>query len=57
MRFTRKGRAGLATAIEVMTEIEAGYADIVGAEGLAEMKRLMAEVLDVTDREGQFGLD
>ena len=57
VRFTKKGRAGLATAIEVMTEIEAEYAVIVGAEGLAHLKRLMAEVLEVTDKPGRFGLD
>jgi DNA-binding MarR family transcriptional regulator len=57
VRFTRKGRAGLACAIEVMTEIESEYAGIIGADGLRQLKSLMAGVLEVTDRPGTFGLD
>ncbi|MBI2719702.1 MAG: MarR family transcriptional regulator [Rhizobiales bacterium] len=57
VRFTKKGRAGLACAIEVMIEIEAEYATIIDAKGLSELKRLMAAILDVTDQEGRFGLN
>ena len=57
VRFTKKGRAGLSCAIEVMTEIEAEYAGILGGKGLEKLKTLMADILDQTDAQGTFGLD
>ena len=57
VRFTKKGRAGLSCAIEVMTEIEAEYAGILGDDGLEQLKSLMAGILDQTDTQGTFGLD
>lgn len=57
VRFTKKGRAGLGCAIEVMLEIEAEYAVTIGADGLAELKRLMAGILDVSDVAGRFGYE
>ncbi len=57
VRFTKKGRAGLSCAIEVMTEIEVEYAGILGEDGLEQLKSLMAGILDQTDTQGTFGLD
>ena len=57
VRFTKKGRAGLQCAVEVMTEIEAEYAGLLGAGGLAQLKSLMATILEQTDTQGTFGLD
>ena len=57
VRFTKKGRAGLATAIEVMTEIEGEYVQLIGAGGLTAIKSNLGAILDAYDAEGQFGLD
>ena len=57
VRFTKKGRAGLATAIEVMTEIEGEYVQLIGAGGLTAIKSNLGAILDAYDSEGQFGLD
>ena len=57
VRFTKKGRTGLSCAIEVMTEIESEYAEILGGKGLDKLKTLMAEILDQTDTQGTFGMD
>jgi DNA-binding MarR family transcriptional regulator len=57
VRFTKKGRNALQTAIEVMVEIEAEYITLIGGAKLAELKRLLAGILDQTDRQGAFGPD
>lgn len=55
--FTPKGREGLAAAVEVMAEIEAEYADVVGQSGLDELKGHLKAILDRFDRQGGFGMD
>ena len=55
--FTPQGRQGLATAVEVMAEIEAEYAGVVGQSGLDELKRHLKTILDRFDRQGGFGMD
>ena len=55
--FTVKGREALATAVEVMTGIEADYAKVIGGGGMAEVKRLLKAILDHADRPGEFGMD
>ena len=47
----------MSCAIEVMTEIEAEYAGILGTDGPEQLKPLMAGILDQTDTQGTFGLD
>ena len=54
---SKKGRAGLSCAIEVMTEIKAEYAGILCTDGPEQLKPLMAGILDQTDAQGTFGLD
>jgi len=55
--FTPKGREGLATAVEVMGEIETEYAEVIGDAGLDELKRHLKAILDRFDRQGGFGMD
>ncbi|WP_217577632.1 MarR family winged helix-turn-helix transcriptional regulator [Mesorhizobium sp. GbtcB19] len=55
--FTPKGRQGLATAVEVMAEIEAEYAGVLGQSGLDELKGHLKTILDRFDRQGGFGMD
>ncbi|OHV89481.1 MarR family winged helix-turn-helix transcriptional regulator [Mesorhizobium sp. ORS 3428] len=55
--FTPKGREGLATAVEVMAEIEAEYAEAIGQSGLEELKGYLKTILDRFDRQGGFGMD
>ena len=55
--FTPKGRHALANAVEIMTSIEQDYAGIVGAKGLADLKRMLKAILDQKDRSGEFGLE
>jgi DNA-binding MarR family transcriptional regulator len=55
--FTPKGREGLATAVEVMGEIETEYAAVIGESGLGELKRHLKAILDQFDRHGGFGMD
>jgi DNA-binding MarR family transcriptional regulator len=57
IRFTPRGRATLAIAVEVIAEIEADYARIVGADRLALVKATLAELLAARDPDGAFGLD
>ena len=57
VRFTPTGRAGLDCAVQVMAEIEAEYAGIVGAGDLTQLKETLARLLAVVDRQGAFGLD
>lgn len=57
VRFTPKGRAALANAVEVMDEIEADYAGIIGPDRLAATKASLREILARLDMAGKFGID
>jgi len=57
IRFTPNGRAGLACAVEVMTEIEAEYAAAIGQADMAHLKFSLALLLSKVDLSGAFGLD
>jgi DNA-binding MarR family transcriptional regulator len=57
IRFTPRGRNILAIAVEVMTGIEADYADIIGEQSLTRLKSTLKKLLDEIDRPGEFGLD
>jgi DNA-binding MarR family transcriptional regulator len=57
VRFTRKGRAGLACAVEVMTEIEQQYMAVIGERGMKQLKSNIKRLLDEYDSLGKFGLD
>ncbi len=57
IRFTPKGRATLAHAVEIMTAIEADYAAILGGERLGGLKTALKDILDATDRPSEFGLE
>lgn len=55
--FTPKGRHALAKAVEVIADIEADCARVVGTAALDRMKADMAAVLAAYDPKGGFGLD
>ena len=55
--FTPHGRSVLASAVEVMTEIEAEYAGVIGDQGMTRLKRSLKRLLDRVDKSGEFGLD
>jgi DNA-binding MarR family transcriptional regulator len=57
VKFTKKGRAALSNAVEVIAEIEAEYVSVVGKQRLQEAKGTIADVLASLDRGGEFGLD
>lgn len=57
VRFTPEGRAALANAVEVMDEIEAEYAGIIGWDRLAATKASLREILAQLDMAGKFGID
>jgi DNA-binding MarR family transcriptional regulator len=57
IRFTPHGRKVLADAVEVMADIEADYASLIGKQGLDRLKRMLKQLLDEVDRPGAFGLD
>lgn len=52
VRHTAAGRRILLDAIEVMTAIEAEYADATHPDEIAEVKRLLARLLDRVDPAG-----
>jgi DNA-binding MarR family transcriptional regulator len=54
-RHTPSGRKILLTAIEVMLAIETEYAAVLGADGLARLKRLLARLVDSVDPGGGLG--
>jgi DNA-binding MarR family transcriptional regulator len=56
-RHTPAGRRILLAAIEVMLAIEAEYRAILGADGLARLKRLLRRLLAETDPTGALGTD
>jgi DNA-binding MarR family transcriptional regulator len=57
IRFTPLGRKVLADAIGVMTGLERNYTAILGERGLAQLKRLLKQLLDEIDPAGTLGLD
>jgi DNA-binding MarR family transcriptional regulator len=57
VRRTGKGQALLRDALEVVAGIEAEYAEQVGAERVAELKTLLAELLGYADPGGTLGDD
>jgi DNA-binding MarR family transcriptional regulator len=54
-RHTPAGRRILLTAIEVMLGIEDEYEKILGRDGLARLKRLLARLAEETDPSGALG--
>lgn len=52
LRHTASGRRILLDAIEVMTEIEVEYADLISRQSLGELKMLLSELLGKIDPEG-----
>lgn len=56
-RHTPSGRKLLTTAIEVMLSIENEYAEAIGGESLARLKRLMKKLVDRVDPKGSLGLE
>ncbi len=54
-RHTESGRRILLAAIEVMQSIEGDYETVLGADGLARLKRLLARLLAGTDPGGALG--
>jgi hypothetical protein len=52
LRHTEAGRQILLEALEVMSEIEADYAGLIGASDAAELKRVLAALLAQIDPAG-----
>jgi DNA-binding MarR family transcriptional regulator len=52
VRHTEAGRQILLEALEVMSEIEADYAGLIGASDAAELKRVLAALLAQIDPAG-----
>ena len=52
MRHTDAGRQILLDALDAMSEIEAGYAGVIGASDVAELKRLLTRLLEEIDPSG-----
>ena len=57
VRHTTSGRRILLDALEVMTEIEGEYAACAGKKETAELKRLLAHLLDEIDLRGALHAD
>jgi DNA-binding MarR family transcriptional regulator len=57
VRRTGRGHALLRDALEVVAGIEAQYAEHLGAERLAALKELLADLLGYADPEGTLGDD
>ena len=54
---TDRGRALLDDALDVVAELEAGYAEVLGTARLATLKRLLTTLLDHIDPVGTLGRD
>jgi DNA-binding MarR family transcriptional regulator len=54
VRHTEAGRQILLEALEVMSEIEADYAGLIGASDAAELKRVLAALLAQIDPAGRL---
>lgn len=57
VRQSAKGRALFEDAVEVVSELEDEYAAFIGAERLAVLKELLAELVDHVDPAGRLGRD
>jgi DNA-binding MarR family transcriptional regulator len=57
VRRTGKGQALLRDALEIVADIETGYAEHLGAQRVAELKALLADLLGYADPEGALGDD
>jgi DNA-binding MarR family transcriptional regulator len=57
VRFTPRGRRMLEEAVEVMTEIEGEYEQVLGAKDYARLKALLRKLVDGIDPQGGLGLD
>jgi DNA-binding MarR family transcriptional regulator len=55
VRHTEAGRTILLDAIDVMSAIEREYADLLGDDGLAELKSRLRELVDGVDPAGRLG--
>ena len=55
VRRTDKGQALLRDALQVVADIEAGYAGHLGAQQVAELKALLEDLLGHADPEGALG--
>lgn len=56
VRFTPKGRRMLADGMEVMLEIEAEYAAVIGKAELRRLKDTLAALAEAVDAGGTLGL-
>jgi DNA-binding MarR family transcriptional regulator len=54
--FTPRGRRLLATVFELVEEIEASFAGIVGARTFATLRTALARIADEVDPQGAFGV-
>jgi len=50
VRHTQAGRALLLDALSLMDEIEAGYAELVGARAMDQMRRALRKIADSVDQ-------
>lgn len=55
VRHTAAGRALLADALEAMSDIEEGYARVIGAERMGQLKAALAEIADAADPASTLG--
>lgn len=54
---TPRGRALLDDALDIVDELEAGYATLIGYERLATLKSLLSSLLEQIDPTGSLGKD
>lgn len=54
---TPKGRRLLATAVDIVVELEAGYGELLGEQRLDHLKALLSELLDAADPQGRLAPD
>ncbi len=54
---TRRGRALLAEALDIVEDLEASYEQLLGSQGLADLKRSLSSLLDRIDPIGMLGRD
>ena len=49
MRRTKRGQSLLLTALEVVTQLESGYADQLGKRKFDQLRQLLAELVSSID--------
>lgn len=54
---TARGRALLSSALEIVEELEAGYAEYLGHARLADLKEGLSSLLEQIDPDGTLGPD